>query len=120
MPMFCGDVMIESFDSAEDLNRSIKLDEAFEQLTHNQEHNIPGRTKDTIDNYVMKGWKPGGFVLAMLANDLKGACGTADSINRRYIFEICSYIYNHTPYQSQGSYQAVEDWLYMHREKNHD
>jgi hypothetical protein len=114
------DVMIESFDSFEDLMRSVRRDEELEQLNHNQEHNIPRRTKDTIDNYVLKGWKPGGFVHAMLANDLKGACGAADSINRRYIFEICSYIYNHTPYQSQGSYQAVDEWLEMHRENKND
>jgi len=107
---------IESFDNVDDLMKAIEADRIQEEANHNEKYNIPGRTKDTIDNYVLRGWKPGGFVTAMLANDLKGACGAADSINKKYIWDICSYIYNNTPYQSQGSYQAVEDWLTMHRE----
>ncbi len=109
---------IQSFDSIEDLMAFIAADEAIEQANHNHHYNIPRRTKDTIDNYVAKGWLPGGFVRAMLANDLKGACGAADNINRKYIFDICSYIYNEIPFEAQGSYQAIDDWIEMITEKN--
>ena len=100
--------------------KAIEEDNEREKLNHDQKFNIPGRTKQTIDNYVLKGYRPSGFVTALLANDLKTACGAADDINKRYIWEICSYIYNQTPYQSQGSYQAVENWLAMHRDQKND
>ncbi len=104
---------LQSFDNIEDLMAAIAADEAIQRTNHNTQHNIPARTKDTIDNYVGKGLRPGHFVSAMLANDLKGACGAADNINRCYIFEICSYIYNEIPHQAQGSYQAIDDWIAM-------
>lgn len=107
---------IQSFDNIEDLMAAIEADEAIEQANHNHRYNIPARTKDTIDNYVGKGWRPGHFVSAMLANDLKGAFGAADIINRHYMFEICSYIYNEIPCKSHGSYQAINDWIAMIQE----
>jgi len=53
--------------------------------------------KETIDNYVSKGWEPGGFLLSVLANDLMGALGKADQQNRAAIFDITKYIYNDIP-----------------------
>lgn len=68
-------------------------------------------TKDTIDNYVTKNWEPGGFVTAVLANDLMGAFGRADIENRQDLFEICEYVYNEIPGSCHGSYEVVKKWL---------
>lgn len=77
---------------------------------------IPPHTKETIDNYVTKGWSPGGFVTAVLANNLRDAFARADIHNRTAMFEIVSYCYNKIPANCWGSYEAVENWLNKFRE----
>lgn len=68
-------------------------------------------TKDTIDNYVKHGLEPGGFITAVLANDLMSALGRADTENRQDIFEIAQYVYNKIPSGCHGSYEKVDKWL---------
>ena len=72
---------------------------------------IPERTKETIDNYVTKGLEPGGFVHAVLANDLKGALGQADAMNRECLFAIVGYVYSFIPHNAHGSYEIVQKWI---------
>ncbi len=68
-------------------------------------------TQETIDNYVKYGFEPGGFVTAVLANDLMGALARADEQNRADIYEIAIYIYNNIPSGCHGSYKKVDLWL---------
>ena len=74
-------------------------------------------TKDTIDNYVKYGYEPGGFVTAVLENNLMESMGRADMENREDIFEICEYVYNEIPAASHGSPQKVIDWMIYVRQK---
>lgn len=76
-----------------------------------REPNIPQDVKETIDNYVTKGWSPGSFVQAVLENDLKGACGSADMFNREALFDIVSYCYNCIPSNVWGSPDKVANHL---------
>lgn len=64
-----------------------------------------------INNYVQYGLAPGGFVKAVLSNDLKGAFGKADLNNRENMFEIVKYCYNEIPANCWGSNEAVQNWL---------
>ena len=66
---------------------------------------------ETINNYITKGWHPGSFVEACLANDLMGAFGKADYHNVKTIKEICCYIYNEIPANSHGSYEKIDEYL---------
>jgi len=72
---------------------------------------IPDRTKQTIDDYVKHGWNPGGFVTAVLANDLMNSFGRADEENQVAMLSIVKYVYNNTPMSCHGSYEAVNAWL---------
>lgn len=74
-------------------------------------------TKDTLDRYAQQGIPTGGFLRAVLANDLMEAMGRADPGNRATMFEICSYVYNEIPYNCHGSYKIVDEWIEKHREK---
>lgn len=74
-------------------------------------------TKDTIDNYVTKNWEPGGFVTAVLENNLMEALGRADMQNREDIFEICQYVYNDIPSACHGSTEKVRAWLSRPKEE---
>lgn len=53
---------------------------------------------------------PGSFGMAVLSNDLKEACGRADTTNRRYIFSIVSWLYNYAPSDCWGSKENTETW----------
>lgn len=72
---------------------------------------IPEQTILTIKNYVEKRYPPGSFVKCVLANDLKGAFGSADIYNRAAMFEIVKFLYNEIPQNAWGSYEAIDEWL---------
>jgi len=68
-------------------------------------------TLTSINNYVVHGIPTGGFLRAVLANDLMESMGRADIDNRRDLFEIVSYIYNSVPSDCHGSYELVDAWI---------
>lgn len=54
---------------------------------------------------------PGGFLTAVLKNDLAEACGRADYQNAVMLWQIVSYIWNELPAACWGSPQPVDAWL---------
>lgn len=73
--------------------------------------NIPPRTIDALDRYVEHRIPTGGFLQAVLENDLFAAMGKADVYNRQSLFDIVEYIYNELPRACWGSPDAVKAWL---------
>jgi len=71
---------------------------------------IPQRTLDSLDRYVRHHVPTGGFLLAVLTNDLFGAVGNADSENLAALPEICRYVYNELPSESWGNKTKVWAW----------
>ena len=71
---------------------------------------IPESTRETIDNWVAKGWLPGGFVTAVLQNDLQGAVGRADHHNIAALHSIVAYVYNECPSTCWGSAEKMQAW----------
>lgn len=76
-------------------------------------NDIPEVTIGTLERYVHKGIAPGGFMTAVLSNDLFGAVGRADLGNVKALDKIVKYIYNRCPSGCHGSKQIVEDWCKM-------
>jgi len=72
---------------------------------------MPETTKTTIDNYVAHRLPPGGFVNAVLANNLSDAVGRADDGNRAALADIVSYCHWEIPGDCWGSTAAVDAWL---------
>ena len=72
---------------------------------------IPEHAKYQIDQYVDKRIPPGGFIAAVLANDLMEAFQRADDINTEYMRDIVQYIYNNTPSNCHGSPEIVRQWI---------
>ena len=72
---------------------------------------IPELTLDALDRYVNHRLQPGGFLTAVLSNDLFGAVGKADSYNKLALTDICQYIYNEVPSNAWGSYEVVRNYL---------
>ena len=81
---------------------------------HEYYHNWDLRNRDlaqTLEHYVMRGYAPGGFTTAVLANDLFGAVGKADHWNKPAIAEIVQEIARTCPVTAYGSYEAVRAWI---------
>jgi hypothetical protein len=72
---------------------------------------IPDNIKESLQRYVDKGIPTGSFLQAVLENNLMGAVGKADYINKHLLPEICSYIYNQLPSISHGSPENVQKWI---------
>ena len=71
---------------------------------------IPTHLIGGIDRWVEQHTLPGGFLTAVLKNDLKGAVDRADDISKKHIVDIVIYLYNYVPSACWGSKEKVEAW----------
>ena len=71
---------------------------------------IPPHLMEGIDRWVEKRILPGGFLTAVLENDLKNAVSRADDISKKHIADIVTYLYNYVPSACWGSKEKVEEW----------
>ena len=72
---------------------------------------IPKRTLRSLELYRDERVPTGGFLRAVLANDLSGAITRADADNLPALQTIVFWINWEIPASSWGSYGAVDDWL---------
>lgn len=63
-----------------------------------------------LENYLMHGFEPGGFLTAVIANDLRLAISRADHWNKDRLPAIVNEVVYKMPAISIGSYSAVTDW----------
>lgn len=67
--------------------------------------------KGQLDAYIQHHIPVGGFLTAILENDLKQAVLQADSRNIRKIVTYVTYLYNNAPVRCWGSPEKVQAWL---------
>ena len=72
---------------------------------------IPDHTRGAIERYVFDRREPGGFLTAVLCNDLMAAVARADGQNILALKEICQFVYNEVPGSAWGSPKKVANWL---------
>ena len=72
--------------------------------------NVPPNTLETLDNWAKHGLPPGGFVAAVLENDLADAVRRADSGNSAALVDIVRYMINELPRGCWGTYDHVAAW----------
>ncbi len=95
---------IEEFDDLPDMDY-------IEALRNKPDSNlIELRFKESIDRYVENGMEPGGFITAVLENDLVGAFGRADTAAMTNLKHIICYCYNEIPSICWGSREKVANW----------
>lgn len=78
---------------------------------------IPQAIKYQIDQYIEAGVPPGGFLNAILTNDLMLAIQKADETNKVRIPDIVTYLLNYLPTAAYGNTKNVSEWLQAHRDK---
>lgn len=71
---------------------------------------IKDHFKESIDAYVATGRPTGGFLHAVLTNDLFEAIGRGDNDAIDNLPHIVAYLYNKTPFGCYGSKEVVANW----------
>lgn len=80
-------------------------------------NHIPPTTMDTLKRYIEHGCPPGGFVEAVLNNDLKESYGRADDHNLLAIPAIVAFLFNEAPRRCWGSAERVQLWMKFKEEE---
>jgi hypothetical protein len=76
--------------------------------------------REAIDGYAKNRDTLGGFLTAVMENDLLGAFERADNGNQRDMLEIVTYVYMHVPRSAWGSPERVTAWLAGPEEKPYE
>ena len=89
--------------------------EATQELAHEiqlrlDRSNIPEYMHGGLILYLVHAVEPGGFLNAVLRNNLKEACVKADHINRDRLHDYVVFLYNEVPMNCWGSDEAVDAW----------
>tara|TARA_R110000824_G_scaffold372892_3_gene563090 strand:+ start:3963 stop:4205 length:243 start_codon:yes stop_codon:yes gene_type:complete len=77
----------------------------------NEYLDAPVHILDSINRYVEHKLEPGGFVRAVLSNDLSAAFRVADTDAEAGIQDILKYVRWEIPAESWGSPEKVKAWL---------
>tara|TARA_R110000737_G_scaffold246736_1_gene257023 strand:+ start:197 stop:442 length:246 start_codon:yes stop_codon:yes gene_type:complete len=64
--------------------------------------------------YIENGIPPGSFMTAVICNDLFGALGKADELNRAMIWQWCNFFYNEAPAKCWGNREKMDAWVRGH------
>jgi hypothetical protein len=75
---------------------------------------LPYHMRHGVLNYLSHGIPGGGFLNAVLSNDLVGAYGRADLSNEAHMRVWAEWLYNHAPAGSWGSKEKVKEWMDHH------
>lgn len=75
---------------------------------------VPADLHGGLIRYILDGVPTGGFLLAVLSNDLRQACDRADHVNKLYIAQIVGFLNTHAPADCWGSAERVVAWLKQH------
>lgn len=76
-------------------------------------YGIPEGTYDSLRRYVQWGVPLGGFLAALVSNDLMGAANRADDRHVLCFHELARFVFNEMPVGCQGSRPAVRAWIEM-------
>ena len=71
---------------------------------------------EAVKRYTEKHCPVGGFLTAVICNDLEQACWKADDENLRNIPAFVAYFYNNAPSPCWGSKEKMNKWLEMGRQ----
>ena len=73
-------------------------------------NDIPDHTLSTLEGWVQSACPVGGFLDAVLRNDLKGAIARGDQAHLRALPSIVRYLVNYVPANCWGSEERVRAW----------
>jgi hypothetical protein len=84
----------------------------FCDYTIHEEYDIvPRHTLESLERLLVHGIPPGGFLTAVLDNDLRLAVGLADADNRAALHKIVIFVINNLPCGCFGSTGSVKRYI---------
>ena len=86
------------------------IEEATIPYTFN-ESILPPKVRESLDRFAHYGVPTGGFLRAVLANDLRVTLILADEDNIQALPAICLYVYNCLPSECWGSREIVKQHI---------
>lgn len=75
---------------------------------------LPDHLREGLDRYAHERIPTGGFLYAVLCNDLFEAVCRADAESLAALPAVCGYVYNELPSKCWGSEVRVAAWLHPH------
>ena len=81
------------------------------EIAKMDEYGVPGYMQDGLTSYFNDHRAPGGFLTAVLENDLMGAFSKADMTNERALHSYAKWLFNHANVGAFGSPEKVKAWL---------
>jgi len=72
---------------------------------------VPEHMQADARAYVEEGKPPGGFLMAVLCNDLMGAFSRADGTNEAHMKEWTMWLFNDAPSICWGDEETVNEWI---------
>ena len=76
---------------------------------------LPEHMREAVSRYLNDGTMPGGFLAAVLRNDLVRAVTLADDKNTAALFAWAMWLYNECPDDAWGSREKVREWSLRRR-----
>jgi hypothetical protein len=92
------------------MDKKYEIDK-YRFLYHGMEYIIPERMRKPLTRYIEDKKLPGGFLQAVIKNDLSDAIGRADAENMHNLPAYCNFFYNHTPHDCWGSAEKMKAWV---------
>ena len=84
---------------------------SIDKYSFMNEYSIPERMRGAITRYIEARRIPGGFLQAVICNNLSEAVSRADDENIRNLPAYVNFFYNHAPSQCWGSPEKMIKWL---------
>lgn len=72
---------------------------------------LPNHIRNAVRLYIEHGIAPGGFLQAVICNDLRMAYITADTTNRSRLSDIVKFFFEVAPASCWGSFDTMVDWI---------
>ena len=87
------------------MDRMIDFDESYNGKI------IPTHTREAMERYFLYGLPPGGFLTALLTNNLYGAVSGADYQNITVLPDIVKWLLTKAPAGSYGNAEIMQSWM---------
>ena len=87
------------------------VDESLEKLKRLSDVGVANLTLDSLQLYIEIGRPTGGFLRAVLENNLSESLGRADDVNGPLLKNIVQYLYWDAPSSCWGSPEKVRAWI---------
>lgn len=71
---------------------------------------LPKGLRGGLVRWIVKGIPTGGFLAAVLRNDLRDACARIDEDNRPFLPDVVKWLYNYAPAITWGCPEHVAAW----------